>query len=33
VGRIGVTGVNCSEKLERALREARIEWPHGGAYD
>ena len=31
--RIGLTGANWSEKLNRAIREGRVEWPHGGAHD
>lgn len=31
--RLGLTGSNWREKLDLALREQRIEWPHGGDTD
>ena len=31
--RLGLTGANWREKLDRAIREETVEWPHGGDID
>lgn len=31
--RLGLTGANWREKLDRAIREESVEWPHGGYID
>ncbi|SNX73185.1 5-methylcytosine-specific restriction protein B [Cereibacter ovatus] len=31
--RLGLTGTNWREKLDRAIREETVEWPHGGDVD
>lgn len=31
--RLGLTGSNWREKLDRAVREGTVEWPHGGDVD
>ncbi len=31
--RLGLTGPNWREKLDRAIREETVEWPHGGDVD
>lgn len=31
--RLGLTGANWREKLDRAIREESVEWPHGGDID